>query len=633
MSLFRRLWLLLAVLLLLLTLLLGVYAQRLREWPVLDDELSSLLVHVQAAEHWRDVEARRQSFAELIARAQPYLLVLRDSHGEVLEQFPTSPKLLPPNALQLRLPANLPDGAGELEIALNHQQIYPWGRWWLALAGLWFGLTLLGGWWLRRLLAGERRAREVAEQIIAGERDPALVADDDARTVLSAFAKLLIENRDYANAQVKAIDQVRRRSFVDGDTGLGNRGYFDAHLDVLLHERDANANGVLVLLELGEPFQDAAEQHKLVRLLAQLLHQHSAQYPQHILARRERNSFSALLPGMTAREVHIYCRKLLRELSNHIERSHGNTEGRLAHIGAVCYRAGADAYKLLAEADMAVRFAQQEEQATGWHMFESGEVQEAGLMGRVRWRSLLERVIEQRKAVLHYHPVVMGAERRIAFHEVLSRVPGDNGELFTAATFLPMAQRVGLAVPFDRMVCDQVLKSLLFGPLAGQMLSVNLSHDAVQDPTFRMWLLEHLAQNRPLAERLVFEVGEHVACQLSAGEQQFFEALNRCGAALAVEHVGQPQYSANYLQPGLYRFIKLHRSLTRGIETDHSHQDFVRGLAAVGSAAGATVLAECVETESQWQMLLSLGVSGGQGYLFGRPEAKIQAGELNTHVA
>lgn len=633
MTLFRRLWLLFAGGLLLLVLILGFYAQRLREWPVLDPKMSQLLVQAQAPGHWQDLESRRHSFAELITQLDPYQLQLLAPDGVMLEDYPQSERIVPPSALQLRIPVRLPEGLGELKVALRSEQLFPMQEWWLALTGLWLALTLLAGMLLWRLLAVERRSREVADKIIAGERGPELVAEDDARTVLTAFAKLLGENREYAKAQVQAIDQVRRRSFVDNETGLGNRGYFDAHLDVLLSERDANAHGILLLLELGSPFEDELNQHKLVKLCAQLLHQHSGAYAQHILARRDDSTFALLLPGMSGREVHNFCRKLLRELSNHVERSHGATETRLAHIGAVSYRAGAEAYKLMSEADMALRFCQQDEQPTGWHMFESGEVQEASLMGRVRWRSLLERIVEQRKVVLHYHPVVMGPERRIAFHEVLSRVPGDNGELFTAATFLPMAHRVGLSVPFDRMVCDLVLKSLLFGPIAGQMLSVNLSHDAVQDVAFRNWLLEHLAENRPLAEHLIFEIGEQMACHLTDTESNFLQTLTRCGAALAVEHVGQPQFSASYLQPGLYRFIKLHRGLTRGIETDTSHQEFVRGLASVGSAAGCVVLAECIETEAQWQMLLSLGVSGGQGYLFGKPQQQISTVLPQSDVA
>lgn len=623
MLLFRRLWLLLSLCLLLLAIGLGFYAQRLRELPVLGNELSALLVQTQAASNWQDLAARRHSFAQLIAAIEPYELTLHNAAGELLERFPQEAKPIPYSALHLQLPVVMPDGIGQLGVALHHQQIFPWQQWWLALFGLWLALSLLGGLLLWRLLRGYLRSRAVAEQIINGVRDPGLVAEDEPYTVLAAFAKLLSEIREYAKAQVQASDQARRRSFVDGETGLGNRAYFDAHLDVLLSERDANARGVLALLEVGEPFTEADAQQRYLKLVAQLLHQHAMPYPQHILARRDALTFSALLPGMSSREVHTFCRKLLRELQSHIEREHGRTDGRLAHVGVVSYRAGDEAFKLLSEADMALRYAQQDDLPIGWHMFESGEVQEAGLMGRVRWRSLLERVVEQRKAVLHYHPVVIGADRRIAFHEVLSRVPGDNGELFTAATFLPMAHRVGLAVPFDRMICDLVLKSLLFGPLAGQMLSVNLSHDAVQDQAFRNWLLEHLAENHQLAERIIFEIGEPVASHLTAPELAFLQTLTRCGAGLAVEHVGQPQYSANYLQPGLYRFIKLHRSLTRGIETDANHQEFVRGLVSVGNAAGAVVLAECVEAESQWQMLLSLGVAGGQGYLFGKPQPSL----------
>jgi EAL domain-containing protein (putative c-di-GMP-specific phosphodiesterase class I) len=230
--------------------------------------------------------------------------------------------------------------------------------------------------------------------------------------------------------------------------------------------------------------------------------------------------------------------------------------------------------------------------------------------------------VEQRSPQLFYHAVVLGHERRVAHYEVLTRIPNDDGELFSAATFMPMAHRVGLAVPYDRLVCDIVLKSLLFGPQHSPVLTINLSGDAIGDNNFRMWLLEHLAQNHLLAERLVFEIGEPVATRLNTVEHSFFEMLNRCGSALCVEHVGHPQYSANYLQSGLYRFVKFHRGLTRDIVGDSRAQEFVRGLAALVNSTGALALAECVETEEQWSCLLSLGVRGGQGYLFGKPTNK-----------
>ena len=629
MPLFRQLWLLMATILLLLTLLLGVYAERLQQMPTLDPVVSQLLVDSRSAAAWQDVAARRASFARLINETQPIQLTLYAQDGEVLERFPPSTPLIPTNSSRLKLPVPLPDGEGRLEVVLTERTLFGWWRWWLALAGVWAALTLLSGWGLWRLLRGVREVREVAQRIIDGERDPVALNIQSSYVTGAAIQRLLNEVQQMAKAQVTAIDQVRRRSFVDSHTGLGNRAYFDAHLDVLLNDRDANVTGTIVLFDVGEPFEDGSAQQQFVEQLVVLIQHHLREFSHAILARRDDNNFAALLPGINARDMDTFCRKLLRETQVLVSGLKSAVpDARCLHMGVVSYRSGDEAYHRMAEADMALRFAQQQSHQFGWHMFEQGEIQPSSIMGRVRWRSLLERVIEQRKTVFHYHPVVLGHERRIAFYEVLSRVPGDQGELFTAATFLPMAHRVGLAVAFDRQVCDRVLKALLFGPQQSNMLSINLSSDAVHDHTFRQWLLEHLAENRPLAERVVFEVGEHIASHLNADVLGFLEALNACGCSLAVEHVGQPQYSANYLRPGLYRFVKLHRSLTRDIETDAANQDFVRGLAAVASATGAIVLAENVETEAQWQKLLTLGVHGGQGYLFGQPSAQI-GGEVS----
>ena len=624
MPLFRRLWLVLAVSLLLLTMVLGLYAQRLRELPTLSPEITQALVLAQSPTSWSTQNAQQQSFATLIANIRPYQLVLLDEQGQVLERFPVIDRAPPAHSWKLSLPVLLGSGNGVLHIALPEQTVFSWWRWWLALAGMWLGLTLFGGFLLRRSLRGVSEVRAIAQRIIDGERDPRALNADSSLLASAAIQRLLIENQQLSKAQVTAIDQVRRRSFVDGASGLGNRAYFDAHLDVLLHDRDANVSGVIFLFDVGDCCKEEEEQAQFITQLVALLQAHIGPISQSILARRDEMAFAALVPAMSARDVDSFARKLLKEITILTSGIRSfDPDQRCVHMGAVAYQSSDDAYHLMAEADMALRYAQQEGASLGWHMFESGELEPSGVMGRVRWRALLERVIEQRKVQLHYHPVILGHERRIAFHEVLSRVPSDTGELFTAATFLPMAHRVGLLVAFDRQVCDRVIKGMIFGPQQTNLVSINLSSDAVNDQTFRQWLLEHVAENHLLAERLIFEVGENVASHMNTNVLGFLEALNRCGCSLLVEHVGQPQYSASYLRPGLFQFVKLHRSLTREIERDNAIQDFVRGLAAVIHANGATVLAENVETEAQWNTLLSLGVHGGQGYLFGVPSSTI----------
>ncbi len=604
-------------------LMVTLLAMRSQQQLPLDADDQRYLDGLAKAELWRDTEARRRSFVQLIQIAQPLRVELRDGNRVVLEQFSDGSKSGDSRTIvQYTVDVELPQQRGQLTVWLTARPQWLLSHMWfkllavILLAGALLALTL----W--RALIHERRVRECAEKIIAGERDPHSMATAIDHVVLTAFSRLLHENQQLQQEQVKALDQVRHRSFVDAETLLGNRAYFDAHLEVQLRDRDVNVSGMLLLMEVGDITDNPDEQRLYAQQIADVLRHLVREFNEPILARRDPLSYSVLLPGLTEREVDAFAKRLLSDVKQLHDTHRVGGSRRIAHIGIVAYRSGADSYKLLSEADMALRVAQQADNEHGWHRFEQGEIQQNSIMGRVRWRALLEKVIEQRTVQLFYHAVVIGNDRRVAHYEVLSRIPNDDGELFSAATFMPMAHRVGLAVQFDRLVCDIVLKSLLFGPQHSPVITVNLSGDAIADNGFRMWLLEHLAQNRLLAERLVFEIGEAVATHLTPVELSFFEMLNRCGSALCVEHVGHPQYSANYLQSGLYRFVKLHRGLTRDIVSDKQAQEFVRGLAALAGSLGAVALAECVENEAQWQCLLNLGVRGGQGYWFGKPTSK-----------
>lgn len=649
MHLFKRLTTILTCCCIALLVLIGLYAMRLRQLPALDESISGLLITVSAPANWQDVSARRETFARLISELKVLRLELRDNRGKILEKYPALYDRIQPNdALTMTLPVSLPNERGHLLLILPDQRSFHILGWCLGLLVLMLPVLGAGVVSIWRALAHERKVRLVAEQVLSGNRDPTVIDNSIDHVVITAFTRLLHEHQQLHQEQLRALDNVRHRSFVDPVTALGNRAYFDAHLEVHLRDRDANVAGVLMLIEIADVYADDGgkdnkersdrdsksgdKQAAYARVVGELLRVHCKSFNEPIMARRDEHSYGVLLPGMSAREIGAFARRLLRELAQHVERTDGDNKHAMAHIGAVAYQAGDDAYKLLSEADMALRYAQQIDTETGWYIFATGELNPAGIMGRVRWRSLLERVIEQRKLQFVYHPIVIGSDQRIAHYEVLSRVPSDDGELFTAATFLPMAHRTGLAVHLDRLVCDCVLKSLLFGPMQSPVLSINLSADAIADNGFRMWLLEHLAQNRPLAERLIFEIGEPIAAHVTAAETQFLESLKRCGSLLSVEHVGHPQYSAKYLQDGFYAFVKLHRSLTRDVQGDVAKQEFVRGLAAFVSSTGALILAEGIESEAQWQHLLSLGVKGGQGYWFGKPALKPQPVSSESEV-
>jgi EAL domain-containing protein (putative c-di-GMP-specific phosphodiesterase class I)/CheY-like chemotaxis protein len=100
------------------------------------------------------------------------------------------------------------------------------------------------------------------------------------------------------------------------------------------------------------------------------------------------------------------------------------------------------------------------------------------------------------------------------------------------------------------------------------------------------------------------------------------EALDSYGSRirLAIDDAGAGYASLRHILELRPAFVKLDISIVRGIETDPVRQALVSGLVYFAGKTGSELIAEGVETEAEAAVLRELGISFGQGYLFGRPE-------------
>jgi EAL domain-containing protein (putative c-di-GMP-specific phosphodiesterase class I) len=89
------------------------------------------------------------------------------------------------------------------------------------------------------------------------------------------------------------------------------------------------------------------------------------------------------------------------------------------------------------------------------------------------------------------------------------------------------------------------------------------------------------------------------------------------GARLAIDDAGAGFASLRHILELNAELIKLDGSLTHSLEADPRR----RSLASALIEFGAAVLAEQIESEMQLSELRRLGVTYGQGYHLGRPQA------------
>lgn len=207
-----------------------------------------------------------------------------------------------------------------------------------------------------------------------------------------------------------------------------------------------------------------------------------------------------------------------------------------------------------------------------------------------------------------FQPIVHLASRTTIAFEGLTRFPASS-EL-TPTQWFSAARRLGQGVDLER----DALRSIL---AAAQHISkdcpvaVNLSPSAVLDPTIQNILA---TQDRAL----IVEITEHEPFpdELGAGLKQ----LRDRGIQVAVDDAGAGYASFTQLLRLRPDFIKIDGELIAGIDVDPVKRALVTALNSLASELHAKAVAEAVETPSQLETLVRLGVEYGQGFHLGRPE-------------
>jgi EAL domain-containing protein (putative c-di-GMP-specific phosphodiesterase class I) len=98
------------------------------------------------------------------------------------------------------------------------------------------------------------------------------------------------------------------------------------------------------------------------------------------------------------------------------------------------------------------------------------------------------------------------------------------------------------------------------------------------------------------------------------------DSLRERGIRLAVDDVGAGEIDMWHILRLDPEVIKLDRQLVADHENVRRNDALIKGITTMARDLGIMVIAEAIETETERQRLLELGVEFGQGYLFGKPE-------------
>lgn len=426
-----------------------------------------------------------------------------------------------------------------------------------------------------------------------------------------------------------AESEIQSLAFYDPLTKLPNRRLILERINhVLATSSRSGQHGALLFLDLDN-FKTLND--TLGHNLGDLLLQRVAERLSHCLresdsaARLGGDEFVVLLEDLSDQDLEAATQaeatgnKILAAL-NAPYMLEAHTYSSSASIGITLFgSAPIEADELLKQADIAMYQAKQEGRNT-LRFFEE-KMQEV-INARAELEKSLRIAIEQQQFELYYQIQVdqtgqaLGAEALIRWHH-------PTRGMVSPFEFIPAAEEIGLILPIGQWVletaCAQLQKWQKNVLTESLTISLNVSAKQFSHQGFVNQVKSAVAHFAIDPKLLNLELTESLLLNDIEDTVNTMNALQAIGIRFELDDFGTGYSSLQYLKKLPLYQLKIDRSFVSDITSNGSDQAIVRTIIAMAQSLMLEVIAEGVETKQQRELLLDIGCTRYQGYLFSKP--------------
>lgn len=244
----------------------------------------------------------------------------------------------------------------------------------------------------------------------------------------------------------------------------------------------------------------------------------------------------------------------------------------------------------------------------------------ASLASTLRDAETFRAIVRERRFDLHYQPIVDLHTGAVQHFEALARFTKTG----TPAGVIHMAEELALIESFDLAVAAKALARLR-QPGGGLLkFAINVSGASLANDAYVETLLDMTSEHADIRKRLIVEVTETAALADIEAANRRLSALRRAGIRVCIDDFGAGSATFDYLHGLSVDTVKIDGRFVRGIERDERSQMLVKHLISLCGSLSLTTIAEMIETEAAAEVLKTLGVTQGQGWLYGRAEPEPQ---------
>lgn len=405
-------------------------------------------------------------------------------------------------------------------------------------------------------------------------------------------------------------------------TGLSNRALFNDRLSHSIARARRDQYGFAVLLMDLDNFKDINDtygHHVGDRLLQDVaLRLHTALRGSDTVARLGGDEFAAILYNVTVETCGLIVKKIQDSLIPMLSVEQHSISAS-ASIGIALYpEHGDNPETLLKGADLAMYLAKRS--GNKFAFFDEKEKERC--IDRLQLVHDLDLAIRNNKLMQYYQPIIDLAAHQISGVEALARWNHPSLGFVSTAQFIQLAEQKGLIQSLTLWALNTAVAQCAQWHRAGFQIgiSVNLSVRNFVDPSLPIAIADCLKRYQLEPDWLTLEITEDMTVANPECALAIIHTIDDMGVRISIDDFGTGYSSLAYLMKIPVKEIKLDGSFILCLLDNRNTRAIVSSTIDLAHSLGMKVVAEGVESEKIFKVLLDLGCDKVQGHYLSVPQ-------------
>lgn len=230
--------------------------------------------------------------------------------------------------------------------------------------------------------------------------------------------------------------------------------------------------------------------------------------------------------------------------------------------------------------------------------------------------NLIKDLIEEKRFICHYQPIIDLSSNKIAYFEALVRLVDDRGNLIYPHEFLSVIQNTFLYSKLTKEIIEYNVEILKMYPSI--TVSINLTpSDLFNKSTIS--LLKDIAKNKDISRRIYLEIVETENIVSYKKMEETIKLLKRLNYTIGIDDFGSGYSNFIYLIKMNIDFLKIDSTLIKNLDKDETSFIVVSTIKNFCKETGIKTVAEFAENRTIYEKIKQLGIDYVQGYYLGKP--------------